>query len=80
MGDCLVYELYLNKFFKKKKKTKLKKKHFIKMLTESTSGFSHSIEEHKQCGLIKRCANMSASLGRFRKTQSLELFHFTDDN
>ena len=44
------------------------------MLTESISGFSHSAEEHKQCGLIKWCANMSASLGKFRKTQSLELF------
>ena len=44
------------------------------MLTENISGFSHSAEEHKQCGLIKWCANMSASLGKFRKTQSLELF------
>ena len=74
------YMNFISTKFLQKKKTKLKKKHFIKMLTESTSGFSHSIEEHKQCGLIKRCANISASLGRFRKTQSLELFHFTDDN
>lgn len=45
---------------------------------EGTLGFPLK-GEHKQCGLIKQCANTSITR-KIQKNTDLELFHFTDDN